>query len=146
MKTAKPGDRVRIDYIGKIEGIEGTTAEGGALCEDNGPVELRIGAQEILPGLERALTGMTPGETRKVRVPAADGYGLRDEELMIPLARRDLPGLNPLPGQVLEMTDDHGEVFSVTVAALTSETLIIDANHPLAGKNMTFELRLLEIL
>lgn len=151
MKTARQGDLVRIDYIGKIEGVANkkgpAPTEEGLLCKDNGPVELRIGAKEILPGLERALVGMTPGETRTVRVPADEGYGPYDEEMMISLARRDLPPeLNPLLGQILEVTDDDGEVFPVKVAALTAESLIIDINHPLAGKNMTFELRLLEIL
>jgi peptidylprolyl isomerase len=147
MKTAKPGDRVRIDYVGKIEEEQMPGKAAESLCGDIGPVELLIGAEEILPGLERALVGMAPGETRTVKVPAEEGYGERDEEMMVSLARRDLPAeLSPLPGQTLEVTDDHGDTFPVTVAALTAETLIIDANHPLAGKDMVFELRLLEIL
>jgi peptidylprolyl isomerase len=151
MKTAKPGDRVRIDYVGKIEeetamGTPGLNATK-PLCEDTGPVDLRIGAEEILPGLERALVGMAPGEIRTVKIPAEEGYGQRDEELMISLPRQDLPSeLTPLPGQVLEVTDDDGDVFPVTVAAITAESVVIDTNHPLAGKDMVFELRLLEIL
>lgn len=152
MKTAKTGDRVRIDYVGKIEestngNLVPSVNASEPLCEDTGPVDLLIGAEEILPGLERALVGMVPGETRTVKIPATEGYGQRDEELMISLPRRDLPSeLNPLPGQVLEVTDDDGEVFPVTVAAITAESVVIDTNHPLAGKDMTFELRLLEIL
>jgi peptidylprolyl isomerase len=152
MKTAKQGDRVRIDYVGKVEESDRKKSKSWSpakesLCEDTGPVELLIGAEEILPGLERALVGMTPGETRTVKVSAEEGYGARDEEMMVSLSRRDLPSeLNPLPGQVLEITDDDGDIFPVTVAALTAESLVIDANHPLAGKDMVFELRLLEIL
>jgi peptidylprolyl isomerase len=152
MDIAKTGDRVRIDYVGRIEedsAGEPVRATDGEefLCGDTGPVELLIGGEEILPGLERALVGMAPGETRTVKIPAEEGYGQWDEEMMISLARRDLPpGLNPLPGQVLEVTDDDGDVFPVKVAALTAETLIIDTNHPLAGKDLVFELRLLDIL
>jgi peptidylprolyl isomerase len=145
MKTAKAGDRVRIDYVGKVEAAK--EENPAALCEDTGPVDLLIGAKEILPGLERALVGMAPGETRTVKVSAEEGYGQRDEELVIPVPRRDLPSeLNPMPGQLLEITDDDGDVFPVTVAAISAETLFIDTNHPLAGKDLTFELRLLEIL
>jgi peptidylprolyl isomerase len=151
MKVARPGDRVRIDYVGRLEESTGamteTDGDDALLCADTGPVELLIGAEEILPGLERALVGMVAGETRTVKIPAEDGYGQRDEAMVVSLARRDLPSeLNPLPGQMLEVTDDDGDVFPVRVAAMTSETLIIDANHPLAGKDMVFELRLLEIL
>ena len=167
MQTAQQGDTVRFHYIGKLDDgtIFDTTDDdcgtdcgcGDSACDDEGcgcgdegeaggPLEIVLGSDEIIPALEQALIGMAPGESKTVRIPAEDAYGVRDDELMMVVDRKEFPAdINPEVGQTLEVTDEDGEPFPVLVAHVADNEVVLDANHPLAGENLTFEVTLVEI-
>jgi len=151
MSQAKTGDKVKLNFIGKLE--DGTIFDSSDDCLDDecdcqeGPMEFTIGGGETFPALEEEVIGMRVGESRIVQIEAIDGYGEHNEEMVVEVDRSLLPeDLVPEEGQVLEMTDESGEAFPVWITAVDEKTVTLDANHPLAGKDLTFELELLEIL
>jgi peptidylprolyl isomerase len=167
MATAKKGDKVRINYTGTLEdgSIFDTTIKESGCCEDDdcgcddtgcdddgcgcetGPMDLTIGAEDFFPQVEEALVGMAPGEKKTVTIPAEDAFGEYDEEEVFSISREQLTGdIVPEVGMELELTGDDDEPVEVTVVEVTDETLTVDANHPLAGEDITYEIELLEIL
>lgn len=163
MQTAQQGDTVRFHYVGRLE--DGTVFDatqenlgGDCSCDDEecgcgcggdaelGPLETVIGSEEIIPTLEQALVGMAPGESKTVHIAAAEAYGPRDEELMLAVDRKEFPAdIHPEVGQELEITDEDGEPFLVVVARVAEDEVILDANHPLADQDLTFDVTLVEI-
>ncbi len=110
------------------------------------PLEYLHGASNIIPGLERALTGMRVGESKQVRVAPADGYGEYDPEDVEEVDRADFPADLPLQvGMVLEIDDEDGYVSEATVRAVTPRTVTLDYNHPLAGKELMFDVEVVGI-
>jgi len=167
MATAKKGDKVIINYTGTLEdgSVFDTTIKEAGCCEDDdcgcgddgcndddcgcetGPMTLTIGAEDFFPQVEEALVGMAPGEKKKVTIPAEDAFGEYDEEEVFSISREQLTGdIVPEIGMELELTGDDDEPVEVTVVEVTDETLTVDANHPLAGEDITYEIELLEIL
>lgn len=150
MATAKNGDKVSIEFVGKLS--DGTIFDSTKEClhEDCGcepePFEFTIGVDEVMPGLEEAVMGMAEGETKTVTVAAAKAYGERDEELLIEVKKGDLPeNIVPNIGILLEIADEDEEGFVAEITEMTETHVILDANHPLAGENLTFEIELLKI-
>lgn len=140
MSSAKPGDTVRVHYTGKLE-------DGSIFDSSNGrdPLEFTVGSGQVIPGFDAAVSGMTPGEERSIRIPAADAYGDRKDDLVIEVERAQLPpDIDPSPGQQLQLSQE-GRAFVVTVADVTPEKITLDANHPLAGEDLTFDLQLVAI-
>jgi peptidylprolyl isomerase len=167
MAIAKAGDKVRINYTGTLEdgSVFDTTIKEAGGCEDDdcgcsddgcddegcgcesGPMELTIGAEEFFSQVEEALIGMAPGEKKTVTIPAEDAFGEYDEEEVFSISREQLTGdIVPEIGMELELTGDDDEPVEVTVVEVTDENLTVDANHPLAGEDITYEIELLEIL
>jgi peptidylprolyl isomerase len=167
MATAKKGDKVRINYTGTLEdgSVFDTTIKESGCCEDDdcgcddegceddgcgcesGPMELTIGEEDFFSQVEEALIGMAPGEKKTVTIPAEDAFGEYDEEEVFSISREQLTGdIVPEVGMELELTGDDDEPVEVTVVEVTEETLTVDANHPLAGEDITYEIELLEIL
>jgi len=163
MATAKKGDKVIINYTGKLEdgSVFDTTIKETGCCDDDadcgcdddgcgcetGPMELTIGAEDFFPQVEEALVGMAPGEKKTVIIPAEDAFGEYDEEEVFSISRDQLTGdIVPEIGMELELTGDDDEPVEVTVVEVTEDTLTVDANHPLAGEDITYEIELLEIL
>jgi peptidylprolyl isomerase len=162
MATAKKGDKVIINYTGTLEdgSVFDTTIKETGCCEDDdcgcdddgcgcetGPMELTIGAEDFFSQIEDALVGMAPGEKKTVTIPAEDAFGEYDEEEVFSISREQLTGdIVPEVGMELELTGDDDEPVEVTVVEVTDETLTVDANHPLAGEDITYEVELLEIL
>jgi peptidylprolyl isomerase len=167
MATAKKGDKVRINYTGTLEdgSVFDTTIKESGCCEDDdcgcddtgcddegcgcetGPMDLTIGAEEFFTQVEEALVGMAPGEKKTVTIPAEDAFGEYDEEEVFSISRDQLTGdIVPEVGMELELTGDDDEPVEVTVVEVTEDTLTVDANHPLAGEDITYEIELLEIL
>jgi peptidylprolyl isomerase len=162
MAIAKKGDKVVIDYTGKLEdgSVFDTTIKETGCCDDDadcgcedegcgcesGPMELTIGEEEFFSQIEDALIGMAPGEKKTVTIPAADAFGEYDEEEVFSISRDQLTGdIVPEVGMELELTGDDDEPVEVVVVTVTDETLTVDANHPLAGEDITYEIELLEI-
>ena len=142
MSDAKTGDTVRIHYTG-------TLADGSTFDTSSGraPLEFTVGSGQIIPGLDRAIAGMSVGEKKTVEVPAAEAYGDRNPEGVQSVPRTEVPDHIPLdPGTQLQVQTGDGRTLPVTVAEVTEETVVLDANHPLAGKDLTFEVELVEIV
>jgi peptidylprolyl isomerase len=149
MAQAKKGDRVKVHYTGKL--ADGEVFDSSE-CEDSGcgcgtgPLEFTIGEGEVIPGFENAIIGMSPGESKTVVIPVEEAYGPRMDEMVAVVGRSDLPpDLKPEVGQQLEVTQQDGHTFPVLITEVTDTTVTLDANHPLAGRELTFDLKLVEI-
>ncbi|REC58562.1 peptidylprolyl isomerase [Rhodosalinus sediminis] len=141
MTQAKSGDTVRIHYTGTLS--DGSTFDSSRERE---PLQFTLGSGEIIPGLDKAIPGMSVGESKRVDVPADDAYGQHDPSAKQEIPREGIPADIPLdPGTRLQMQTPEGQVLPVTVVTATDETVTLDANHPLAGKDLTFEVELVEI-
>ena len=142
MAKAKEGDRVKVNYS--------LTVDNKTVLENTKgmkPIEFKLNAGEALPGFEQAVIGMSPGETKSVEILPKEAYGERREELVMKVDRKELPeDLKPQVGQQLRLESEKHEPFIVTVTGVSESELIMDANHPLAGKNLNFEIELIEIL
>jgi len=150
MATAKMGDKVTIHFTGTLE--DGTVFDSTEECADegcgceSGPMEFTIGGEEVFAAFEQAVIGLAPGEKRTVTISAAEAYGDRSEEMVVTVERAEMPAdITPQVGQMLEVTDDDGDAFPVTVTEVTDSSVTLDANHPLAGKDLTFAIELVAI-
>lgn len=141
MAQAKPGDKVTIHYTGKLE--DGNVF---ASSKQGEPVKFTIGQGQIVPGVEEAVNGMKPGESKTVKITSDKAYGLYREDLTQQIPKNDFPGdVEPKVGQRLNVRQKGGETITVSVSDVSENSVTIDANHPLAGKDVTFELELLDI-
>ena len=141
MAEAKKGDRVKIHYTGKL--LDGTVFDSST---GRDPLGFTIGGGQVIPGFEEAVVGMSPGDSKNVTIPVDKAYGARNEELMMPFPKDQVPpGLNPEVGQKLQLSGPNGEPVMVSVASITDEHIILDANPPLAGKELIFDIELVEI-
>ncbi len=141
MTQAKDGSKVKVNYTGKLD--DGTifdTSEGKA------PLEFTLGSKQVIPGFEAGVTGMKVGEKKTINIPADQAYGPHQKEMVIKAERKQLPpDLKPEVGQQLQMNHQNGQTFVVKVTAIDDTAITLDGNHPLAGKNLTFDIELLEI-
>jgi len=142
MDRAKDKDTVKVHYTGKLE--DGTVFDSSA---DREPIEFTIGAGQVIPGFEQAVTGMAPGESKTATIAPEDAYGPRREEMVTQVDKSQLPpGLEVAEGQQLAVRQQDGRQFAVTVTEVAEATITVDANHRLAGKQLTFELQLVAIV
>lgn len=142
MSKAKQGDTVKVHYKGTLE--DGTVFDTTA---GRDPLEFTIGGGEILPGFEQAVVGMASGEKRRTEIAAKDAYGEHQTDRVIEVGRDKFPDeIQPEIGQRLQMVREGGEALPVTVVEVGDESVTLDANHPLAGKDVTFEIELVEIV
>ncbi len=142
MAKAKKGDRVRVDYIGSVRG-------GAVFFDSHGkePFEFTLGDGQLLPGFEDAVTGLEAGKSVRVEIPVDEAYGQRRPELVQKIDRSQIPPeYNPSVGDVLQSDMDDGGAIRAMVVEVDDEVLTLDSNHPLAGKDLVFEIELLEIL
>ena len=141
MAKAKVGDTVSVHYAGRLEdGTEFDSSEG------RDPLSFKLGGHEVIPGFENALIGMQAGEKRTVTIPAHEAYGDVNLELIVTVPRERLPkDLNPELGQQLQMQRPDGQHINVVVTDVKLESITIDANHPLAGKPLLFDIQLVGI-
>jgi len=141
MLMAQEGDTVTVVYQGLLE--DGSIFDSSA--EDE-PLILVLGEDKVLPGFEKALLGMAIGEQKTIRVPPEEGFGLRLERLVDEFAVDSLPaGLKLQVGMQLEVTAEDGSLFQVAVTDLQAGRVTLDANHPLAGQPLIFQIELLDI-
>ncbi len=142
MAIVKEGDTIRVHYTGKFEdGTVFDSSEGGA------SLEVRLGGGSFIPGFEEGVIGMSTGETKTIFIPMEKGYGLRNKDMVFEFDRSKAPeNFNPQVGQQLQMYRADGVPVMVTVVALSEKSVTMDCNHPLAGKNLIFDITLEEIL
>jgi len=141
MAAAKKGDTVKIHYTGTL--ADGTTFDTSA---GHDPLTFLIGGEQVIAGFEEAVLGMSAGESKTVTIPAEKAYGSYDEALVIqaPLAHIP-PDMDPQVGQRLQMGGPGGELVQVVVSEVSSTHVTLDANPPLAGKDLTFQIELVSI-
>jgi peptidylprolyl isomerase len=141
MSQAKQGDTVRVHYTGTLDdGQEFDSSRG------HDPLTFTIGAGAVIQGFDDAVTGMAEGDEKRVTIPAAEAYGPRRDELTVQIPRTELPSdLELEQGTQLRMEQGEQSIV-VTVREMDDETVTLDANHPLAGESLTFDLRLVEIV
>jgi peptidylprolyl isomerase len=138
MQLAKQGDLVTVHYTGRL-------SDGSVFDSSDGsePLKFVLGKGHVIPGFDAAVEGMAAGQNKTVTIPMNKAYGPRHEQMLISLPRAKFPaGQDPAVGQRLHLQAADGRVVAVTVSAVTAETVSMDANHPLAGKDLTFDLRL----
>jgi FKBP-type peptidyl-prolyl cis-trans isomerase 2 len=142
MAQAKQGDTVNIHYTGKLG--DGTVFDTSL---NRHPLQFTIGKGQVIAGFEQAVIGMNPGESKTTLIPVDLAYGPRREDMIVTMERSQLPAdLNPAVGQRLEMTQMDDQTMLVTVTSVTNTTMTLDANHPLAGKDLTFDIQLVGIV
>jgi peptidylprolyl isomerase len=141
MTQVKAGDTVAIHYTGTL--ADGETFDSS---EGREPLEFTVGSGQIIPGLDNAIPGMAVGEKKSVAVPCADAYGETDPNAKQAVPRDQVPPEIPLEiGMQLQMQSPDGQAIPVTVAELSEEEVTLDANHPLAGKDLNFDIEVVEI-
>ena len=141
MAKAKNGDKVKVHYTGRLD--DGTVFDS-SLKRD--PLEFKIGENKIIPSFEEAVVGMEVGDTKTFGIPATEAYGDRQDDMVLTLDRKQLPdNMDPQVGQQLQLSQEDGNHFLVVVTDVSDDNVTIDANHPLAGEALTFDVELLEI-
>ena len=142
MKQAKIGDSVKVHYTGKMD--DGTVFDSSV---DREPLEFTIGENQVIPGFEDAIVGMLPDEPKTITIPADKAYGAHNPEMVVTVDKARFPeNLEPQVGQQLQMRQEQGQEIVVVVTDVSESNVTLDANHPLAGKDLTFDLQLVEIL
>ncbi|MCY0093136.1 FKBP-type peptidyl-prolyl cis-trans isomerase [Hoeflea ulvae] len=142
MSEAKSGDTVRINYTGKL--TDGTRFDSS---EGREPLEFQLGSGQIIPGLDRGVEGMKVGDKQTVTVPAEEAYGPHDAAKVQQVPRNALPPeLEPQEGMQLQAQTPEGAQMTLIVTAVAEQEITVDANHPLAGKDLIFEIEMVEIL
>src|SRR3954469_23323287 len=137
----KNGDTVRVHYHGRL--TDGTTFDSS---EGRDPLEFQVGAGMVIKGFDNGVLDMEVGQKRTLDIPVEEAYGPKNPELIMEFPKDNIPAeLNPEVGMDLQMSNPEGQVFPVKVAAIGSEFITLDANHPLAGENLVFDIELVEI-
>ncbi len=143
MSTAvKTGDTVAVHYTGKL-------ADGSVFDTSVGrePLKLKLGERQVIPGFERAIIGMTTGETKTAQIPAAEAYGAHEPAMVVEFARDKIPPeIDVKVGQELQVQTTAGKSLPARVVDANDAAVTLDANHPLAGKDLAFDIELVEIV
>lgn len=141
MQQAKNGDTVQIHYTGKLD--DGTVFDSSSGRE---PLTFTLGAGEVIPGFEMAVVGMSIGDAKTERIEADQAYGGHMEEMILVVPRDNMPEeMNPEIGMVVGLPTDEGDHMPAQIVDISEATITIDANHPLAGQALTFDLELVSI-
>ena len=142
MARARNGDTVTVHYTGKLE--DGTVFDSSVSRD---PLQFTLGEDVLIPGFEQAVLGMSPGESKTAQVSADQAYGLHREEMVVDIDRQEFPPhFQPEVGQQLQIPQSDGRVTRLIVTAVSEQNVTLDANHPLAGRDLTFDIQLLEIV
>ncbi|MFO8082311.1 MAG: peptidylprolyl isomerase [Armatimonadota bacterium] len=141
MAQASAGDTVKVHYTGKLE--DGTVFDSSRERE---PLEFTLESGQIIPGFEEAVEGMEEGEETTVEIPPEKAYGMRQEDAVMEFPATELPDeMEPEVGMQLQLQGANGQAFPARVVEVGDETVVLDANHPLAGETLTFDIELVEV-
>ncbi len=142
MSQARNGDTVKVHFTGKLE-----NGEVFVKSEEDQPVDLTLGIGELIPGVERAIVGMGVGEKKTITVPPEEAYGPKREDLMVEIDKSKLPEhVTPTIGKSLRIPQSDGDDINVIISDMTENKVTLDANHPLAGSTLFFDLELVGIV
>lgn len=142
MSKVKEGDTVKVHYTGRLK--DGSIFDSS---EEREPLEFTLGQGQLIPGFEKAVEGMEVGDTTTVDIPSDDAYGERRDDLELEVSKSDLPdNIDPEVGMQLQMQQqEDGRAIPVQITAVEDDYVTLDANHPLAGKDLTFDIELVEV-
>lgn len=140
METVANGHLVTVHYTGRLD-----TGEIFDSSEDREPLKFVIGRGTVIPGFENGIIGMSVGQQKKVVVPPSQGYGERNEKRMVRIDQSRLEGHQPRVGMHMQVELSDGRLAIATITAIENGKVTLDLNHPLAGRTLTFDIRLLEI-
>lgn len=141
MAEAKQGDTVSVHYTGKLE--DDTVFDSS---KGGDPLSFEIGSGQIIPGFEEGVIGMSPGDTKTLKIEPEQAYGPYREDQVIEVEKQKLPDdIDPEVGQRLQVQQQNGQTSIVTIKEVEDDTVKLDANHPLAGKDLTFEIELVAV-
>jgi peptidylprolyl isomerase len=141
MQQVKSGDTVKVHYHGKL--TDGTTFDSS---EGREPLEFEVGSGSVIAGFDTGVTGMQVGEKKTVNIPVDEAYGQKQEDLLMEFPLDRFPSdMQPEVGMQLNMSNGDGQNFPVIIQEVREDSVVLDANHPLAGEDLTFDLELVEI-
>ncbi len=141
MAQAKNGDTVMVHYTGKL--TDGTVFDSSI---ERDPLQFTIGTGEIIPGFEQAVLGMNTGESKTTKIPVEEAYGSHHPEMVVEIERDQMPPeMEPEVGQQMQIQQPSGEIIPVTITNISESTVTLDANHPLAGEDLIFDIELVDI-
>jgi FKBP-type peptidyl-prolyl cis-trans isomerase 2 len=142
MQQVKNGDKIKVHYHGRL-----TNGETFDKSEGREPLEFEVGSGMVIKGFDDGVTGMAVGDKKTINIPADEAYGPKNEEMIIDMPKDRFPkDMEIEVGMPLSMSDGQGQQFQVVVAEVQEEVIILDANHPLAGEDLIFDLELVEII
>ena len=141
MSTVQQGDTIKVHYTGTLD--DGTQFDSSAGRE---PLEFTVGAGQMIAGFDEAVGGMELGAVKTTKIPAAEAYGTHRDEMVFEVPRPRVPeGMDPSVGQQLRMQGAQGQPMNVVVTAVGADSITLDGNHELAGKDLTFEIQVVEL-
>ena len=142
MQQVKSGDKVKVHYHGRL--VNGETFDSS---EGRSPLEFEVGSGMVIKGFDDGVTGMTVGEKKTINIPVDEAYGPKNEEMLIEMPKDRFPKEMEIEiGMPLSMSNGSGQNFQVVVIEIKEDAVVLDANHPLAGQDLIFDLELVEIV
>lgn len=141
MQQVKKGDTVKVHYHGRL-----TSGETFDKSEGREPLEFEVGSGMVIKGFDDGVTGMAPGEKKTINIPFGEAYGPRNPDMVIEMPKERFPkDMEIEVGMPLGMSDGQGQQFQVVITEIKEEVVMLDANHPLAGQDLIFDLELVSI-
>jgi peptidylprolyl isomerase len=141
MSKVKDGDTVKVHYTGKLE-----NGEVFDTSREQEPFEFTVGNKAVIPGFEKGVVGMEVGDTKTLEIPPEEAYGAKQDQLVVEVNKSEFPDdITPAIGQRLQIRQQDGNPIIVTITGLTEDLITLDANHPLAGYTLFFDVELVEI-
>lgn len=141
MNTAKNGDNVKVHYRGTL-----TTGEQFDSSEGREPLSFKVGAGQMIKGFDEAIPGMAVGEKKTINIPPENAYGEKSQEAIVEFPKSNIPeDLKLEPGMRLQLQNENGDPIPVVVSEIKEDVVVLDANHELAGKELVFDIELVEI-
>lgn len=141
MQQVKTGDTVKVHYHGRL--TDGSTFDSSSGRE---PLQFEVGSGQVIKGFEDGVEGMSVGDKKTIQIPVDEAYGPKDENMLVEFPIANFPeDLKPEVGMQLNMTNGGGQVIPVTITEVGEDSVILDANHPLAGQELIFDIELVEI-
>jgi len=142
MQQVQSGDKVKVNYTGKLR--NGETFDSS---EGREPLEFTVGGGQVIKGFDQGVMGMQVGDKRTVEIEVVNAYGEKNQDMVIEFPKTQFPAdMKPEPGMQLMMNNGEGQSFPVLVKEVKEETVLLDANHPLAGEDLVFDIELVEIV
>jgi peptidylprolyl isomerase len=141
MQQAKDGDKVKVHYHGRLRNGETFDSSQG-----RDPLEFTVGAGQMIKGFDEGVKGMQPGDKKTVEIGADEAYGQKEEANLIEFPKDQFPpDMTPEPGHQLMLSNDQGQQFPVVIVEVKETSVILDANHPLAGQDLIFDIEMMEV-